>query len=84
MCLCNLVRSITGGVLLSLRGSCVTDEHPKAAWFRGRALECVMFALCAKDIRIKQLQTLEAERWLRLAELKRAPVESDSGPIVAR
>jgi hypothetical protein len=61
----------------------VTDEYPKAAWFRSQALECVMFALRAKDVRIKRLQVLEAERWLRLAELKRAPVESDRGPIAA-
>jgi hypothetical protein len=61
----------------------VTNEYPKAAWFRSQALECVMFALRANDVRIKRLQVLEAERWLRLAELKRALVESDRGPIAA-
>jgi hypothetical protein len=62
----------------------MTDDHPKAAWFRGQALECVMFALRAKDVRVKRLQVLEAERWLRLAELKQAPVESDRRPIAAK
>jgi hypothetical protein len=61
----------------------VTDEHAKAAWFRGQALECLTSALGAKDARIKRLHALEAERWLHLAELKlkQVPAESESGPI---
>jgi hypothetical protein len=51
----------------------VTDEHPKTVWLRGQALECIMSAQRAKDARVKRLQTLEAMRWLRLAELKRRP-----------
>ena len=63
----------------------MTDEHPKAAWFRGQALECLTFALAASDPRIKRLHALEAERWLHLAELKlkQVPAESESGPIAA-
>jgi hypothetical protein len=64
------------------RESCVT-EHPKAAWFRRQALECVTCAQRAKDARIKRLHALEAMRWLRLAELKPRPTESDSGLIAA-
>jgi hypothetical protein len=63
--------------------SCVTQKHPKAAWFLGQALECVVLAPRTKDARIKRLHALEAARWLRLAELKRRPAESDSGPIAA-
>jgi hypothetical protein len=48
----------------------VMDEHPKAPWFRGRALEAIKLALSAKDPRIKRLHTAEAARWLRLAQLK--------------
>jgi hypothetical protein len=39
-------------------------------------------ALRAVDARIKRLHAAEAERWLRLAELKRRPAESDRGLIV--
>ena len=45
-------------------------EHPKAEWFQVQALECITLALRAKDPRIKRLYALEAERWLRLTELK--------------
>jgi hypothetical protein len=45
-------------------------EHPKAEWFQVQALECIALALRAKDPRIKRLYALEAERWLRLTELK--------------
>jgi hypothetical protein len=62
------------------RESYVTEEHPKAAWFRGQALECIVSAQRAKDARVKRLHTLEAERWLRLAELKPHPTESYTGP----
>jgi hypothetical protein len=45
-------------------------EHPTAEWFQVQALECIALALRAKDPRIKRLYALEAERWLRLTELK--------------
>jgi hypothetical protein len=45
-------------------------EHPKAAWFRAQALAAIRLALAAKDARIKRLHAAEAERWLRLADLK--------------
>jgi hypothetical protein len=45
-------------------------EHPKAEWFQVQALGCIALALRAKDPRIKRLYALEAERWLRLTELK--------------
>jgi hypothetical protein len=45
-------------------------EHPKSEWFQVQALECIALALRAKDPRIKRLYALEAERWLRLTELK--------------
>jgi hypothetical protein len=45
-------------------------KHPKANWFRIQALNRLELALRARDVRIKRLFTLEAERWLRLAELK--------------
>jgi hypothetical protein len=45
-------------------------EHPRAEWFQVQALECIGLALRAKDPRIKRLYALEADRWLRLAELK--------------
>jgi hypothetical protein len=61
----------------------VTEEHPKAVWFRGRALECLRLALRAKDVRIKRLYTVEAERWLRLSELKRPAAELDNGGLIA-
>ena len=35
-------------------------EHPKAAWFRGRALEAIRLALGATDPRIKRLHAAEA------------------------
>jgi hypothetical protein len=46
-------------------------RHPKARWFQIQALNRLELALRARDARIKRLFTLEAERWLRLAELKR-------------
>jgi hypothetical protein len=58
------------------------EEHPKSAWLRVQALECIGLALRAVDARIKQLHAAEAVRWLRLAELKRRPAESDRGLIV--
>jgi len=45
-------------------------EPPKAEWFQAQALQCIGLALRAKDPRIKRLYTLEAKRWLHLAELK--------------
>jgi hypothetical protein len=45
-------------------------ESPKAEWFQAQALQCIGLALRAKDPRIKRLYTLEAQRWLHLAELK--------------
>ena len=61
----------------------VKEEHPKAAWFRGRALESVRLALSATDVRIKQLHAAEALRWLRLAQLKPNPKVPDSELITA-
>jgi hypothetical protein len=49
-------------------------EHPKASWFRIQALNCLELALRARDVRIKRLFTVEAERWLRLAKLKQDAV----------
>jgi hypothetical protein len=68
---------------LSSRESCVPEKHPKAAWFLDQALKCITFAQRAKDARIKRLHALEAERWLRLAELKWRPAESGGGPNAA-
>jgi hypothetical protein len=59
------------------------DEHPKAAWFRGRALAAIRLALGAADARIKRLHAAEAERWLRLADLKPRTEAQDGGPIAA-
>jgi hypothetical protein len=59
------------------------DEHPKAAWFRGRALEAIRLALAATDARVKRLHTAEAERWLRLADLKPRTEVRDGGLIAA-
>jgi hypothetical protein len=53
-------------------------EPPKAEWFQAQALRCINLALQAKDPRIKRLYTLEAERWLHLAELKTDHVIRDS------
>ena len=60
------------------------DEHPKAAWFRVQALRCIMLALGAADARIKRLHAAEAQRWLRLAELKQRPVPPESGQTDAK
>jgi hypothetical protein len=57
----------------------VTEEHPKAAWFRDQALKCIVSARRTKDERVKRLHVLEAMRWLRLAELKPRPM----GPMAA-
>jgi hypothetical protein len=46
------------------------NGRPKVEWFQAQALQCIGLALRAKDPRIKRLYTLEAERWLHLAELK--------------
>jgi hypothetical protein len=59
------------------------DEHPKAAWFRGRALEAIRLALAATDARVKRLHTAEAGRWLRLADLKPRTEVRDGGLIAA-
>jgi hypothetical protein len=59
------------------------DEHPKAAWFRGRALEAIRLALAATDARVKRLHTAEAERRLRLADLKPRTEVRDGGLIAA-
>jgi hypothetical protein len=61
----------------------VTQEHPKASWFRGRALEANRLALRATDPRIKRLHAAEAERWLRLAQLKLGTAAPDPGMIAA-
>jgi hypothetical protein len=45
-------------------------ERPQREWLQVQALQCIGLALRAKDPRIKRLYTLEAQRWLRLAELK--------------
>jgi hypothetical protein len=58
-------------------------EHPKAAWFRERALEAIELALGATDSRIKRLHAAEAVRWLRLAQLKQHPEVLDVGLIAA-
>jgi hypothetical protein len=48
----------------------VVEEHLKAPWFRGRALESITLGMSATDARIKRLHAAEAERWLRLAQLR--------------
>jgi hypothetical protein len=53
-------------------------EPPKAEWFQAQALQCIGLALQAKDPRIKRLYTLEAQRWLHLAELKTDHIIRDS------
>jgi hypothetical protein len=53
-------------------------ELPTAEWFQAQALQCIGLALRAKDLRIKRLYTLEAQRWLHLAELKTDHVIRDS------
>jgi putative transposase len=68
-------------------------EAPKQNGFR-LALQCIGLALRAKGPRIKRLYTLEAQRWLHLAELKTddvtreclaaVPDTSISGKRVAR
>jgi hypothetical protein len=45
-------------------------ERPQIEWFQRQALECIGLALRANDPRVKRLYALEAERWLRLADLK--------------
>jgi hypothetical protein len=45
-------------------------QHSKTEWFQVQALRCVGLALRATDPRVKRLCGLEAERWLRLTELK--------------
>jgi hypothetical protein len=59
------------------------EEHPKASWFRGRALAAIGLALGATDARIKRLHAAEAERWLRLAALKPRTEAQDDGLIAA-
>jgi hypothetical protein len=59
------------------------EEHPKAPWFRARALECIGLALRAADARIKRLHAAEAERWLRLAQLKPSTKYSGNEPVAA-
>jgi hypothetical protein len=56
--------------LASMALSNSMDGRPKVQWFQAQALQCIALALRAKDPRIKRLYTLEAERWLHLAELK--------------
>jgi hypothetical protein len=53
-------------------------ERSQTEWLQVQALQCVGLALRAKDPRIKRLYTLEAQRWLRLAELKVASLIRDS------
>jgi hypothetical protein len=52
-------------------------ERPQIEWFQRQALECIGLALRANDPRVKRLYALEAERWLRLAELKGDGVTRD-------
>jgi hypothetical protein len=53
-------------------------EAPKAEWFQAQALQCIGLALRAADPRMKRLYTLEAQRWLHLAELKTDYIIRDS------
>jgi hypothetical protein len=55
-------------------------EHPKAVWFRDQASQCIGRALGALDPRIKRLHALEAERWLRLADLKPESANRQAAP----
>jgi hypothetical protein len=52
-------------------------DRPQIEWFQRQALECIGLALRANDPRVKRLYALEAERWLRLAELKGQSVTRD-------
>jgi hypothetical protein len=54
-------------------------EAPKTEWFQAQAVQCIGLALRATDARIKRLYTLEAQRWLHLAELKTDHLIRDSG-----
>jgi hypothetical protein len=53
-------------------------KAPESNWFQAQALLCIGLALRAQDPRIKRLYTLEAERWLHLAELKTDHIIRDS------
>jgi hypothetical protein len=53
-------------------------ESHKAEWFQAQALQCIGLALRAKDPRVKRLYTLEAQRWLHLAELNTDHIIRDS------
>jgi hypothetical protein len=59
-------------------------ERPKAEWFQAQALQCIGLALRAKDPRVKRLYTLEAQRWLHLAELKTDHNIRDSAAVEYR
>jgi PilZ domain-containing protein len=50
--------------------SATMAQRSKVKWFRGQSLQCVVLALRMTNPRIKRLCALEAERWLRLTELK--------------
>jgi hypothetical protein len=52
-------------------------DRPQIEWFQRQALECIALALRANDPRVKRLYALEAERWLRLAELRRDSITRD-------
>jgi hypothetical protein len=53
-------------------------KAPEANWFQAQALQCIGLALRAEDPRIKRLYTLEAQRWLHLADLKTDYIIQDS------
>jgi hypothetical protein len=61
----------------------VMNDHPKAQWFRLRALDAIGLALGAGDARIKRLHAAEAERWLRLTQLKSRPEMQDDALTAA-
>jgi hypothetical protein len=52
-------------------------DRSQIEWLQRQALECVGLAIRANDPRVKRLYALEAERWLRLAELKAESVTRD-------
>ena len=54
-------------------------DRPQTHLFQRQALECIALALRTKDPGVKRLYALEAERWLRLAELKENGVTRDRG-----
>ncbi len=48
-------------------------DQKNADWYRMQAAACLARVEAATDVRIKEFNQAEAERWLRLAELADKP-----------